>query len=157
MLSAVDGAPGEPWPPRCHLSVRRRRRRPHSREGLRAFEGVLCLNTRPWLNKRSSPPAFNLFTRAPDMLQSAPVRVGNLPLCIWHGKNSPKIKGINTTIVFLRRHNIYALPQVAYCCERGISACLLPDMKQEPSDQCQCHTQFSYLLAECWESVQRSV
>lgn len=27
-----------------------------------------------------------------NMLQSAPARVGNLPLGTWHGKNSPKIK-----------------------------------------------------------------
>lgn len=43
-------------------------------------------------------------------------------------------KGINTNIVFLGRHNIYAVLQVAYEREEGFWARLLPDMKQEPRE-----------------------
>lgn len=111
----------------------------------RLFEGVtvglrelVCV----YKSKRKTDSAHQPLIHSPDprnMLQSAPVRVKILPFCIRHGggekkkQNSPN-KGINTNIMFLGRHNIYAVLQVAYEREEGFWARLLPDMKQEPRD-----------------------
>lgn len=90
--------------------------------GFRVFAGFVsahvwvreCGSMRDWACQPLiySPEPWN-------MLQSAPERARDLPLGIWHGKKQSQNKGINTTIVFLGRHNIYAVQQVAYCCKRG--------------------------------------
>lgn len=57
--------------------------------GLRVFKG----SEFDWFNKRLFLPAFNLFTRARKHVAiCSGERARDLPLGIWHGKNSPKIK-----------------------------------------------------------------
>lgn len=79
-----------------------------------------------------------------NMLQSAPVRVTNLPLCIWHRKNSPN-KGINTNFVFPGRHNIYAVLQVTYFCKSGFNLfkARYETRARRPVPMISCHPTFS--------------
>lgn len=91
-----------------------------------------------------------------NMLQSAPVRVTNPLLCIWHGKNSPN-KGINTNFVFLGRHNIYAVLQVAYCCKRGFWLVYIQIWNKSPKTSANDQLSYKIQLGEYWEGVEGSV
>lgn len=122
---------------------------PYMLEGYR-FESVrrFCVWV-VWLNKRSSSPAFNLSTRALKhvAIRSCESKKPSSRHLTW--KKQSQNKGINTTIVFLGRHNIYAVLQVAYCCKRGFQQVYCQIRNKSPQTSANDQLSYKIQLSAC--------
>lgn len=123
-----------------HLSVQWRSAQSHA-----CLKSIgLCLSMRAWFNKRWSSPAFNLFTRALKHVAIRSCKRSKPSTLHLTWKKQSQNKGINTTIVFLGRHNIYEVLQVACCCKRGFQ--LVYCQIRNKSPQTSANDQLSYKI-----------